>query len=282
MSPRPSRAVLITGCSTGIGRAAAERLAAKGWPTYASARRIESIKDLADVGCNLLELDVCDEASMTAAVAEVEAKEGAVFALVNNAGYGQEGAVEEVSMDDIRRVFETNVFGLSRLTQLALPGMRRQGGGRIVNVSSMGGKISIPGGGYYHATKHAVEAISDTLRFEVRRFGVHVSVIEPGTIKTAFGDTATKSVAHLQDPDSPYASFNEVLVEKINDAYEGKLARFAAPPEAVAKVIDKAISSRRPRTRYRVTVAARVMLATRKVMPDRGWDLFLRTQFPAK
>jgi short-subunit dehydrogenase len=127
-----------------------------------------------------------------------------------------------------------------------------------------------------------VEAISDTLRFEVRRFGVHVSVIEPGTIKTAFGDTATKSVAHLQDPDSPYASFNQVLVGKINDAYEGKLARFAAPPEAVAKVIDKAISSRRPRTRYRVTVAARVMLATRKVMPDRGWDLFLRTQFPAK
>lgn len=277
-----SRAVLITGCSTGIGRAAAERLAAKGWPVYATARRLESIKDLADVGCNLLTLDVCDEDSMRAAVEEVEAKEGAIFALVNNAGYGQEGAVEEVPMEDIRRVFETNVFGLSRLTQLALPGMRRQGAGRVVNVSSMGGKISIPGGGYYHATKHAVEAISDTLRFEVRPFGVHVSVIEPGTIKTAFGDTATNSVAHLQDPASPYAGFNQVLVQKINDAYEGKLARFAAPPEAVAKVIDKAISSRKPRTRYRVTVAARVMLATRKVMPDRGWDLFLRTQFPSK
>ena len=219
---------------------------------------------------------------MRAAVAEVEAAEGAVFALVNNAGYGQEGAVEEVSMEDVRRVFETNVFGLSRLQQLVLPGMRRQGAGRIVNVSSMGGKISIPGGGYYHATKHAVEAISDTLRFEVRRFGVHVSVIEPGTIKTKFGDTAVGSVDHLRDPESPYASFNEVLVQKINDAYEGKLARFAAPAEAVAKVIEKAISSRRPRTRYRVTLAARVMLATRKVMPDRGWDLFLRTQFPAK
>ena len=277
-----SRAVLITGCSTGIGRAAAEHLAAKGWPVYATARRLESIKDLGDAGCNLLELDVCDEESMTAAVAEVEAKEGAVFALVNNAGYGQEGAVEEVPMEDIRRVFETNVFGLSRLTQLALPGMRRQGAGRIVNVSSMGGKISIPGGGYYHATKHAVEAISDTLRFEVRPFGVHVSVIQPGTIKTAFGDTATKSVEHLQDPASPYASFNQVLVRKISDAYEGKLARFAAPPEAVAKVIEKAVSSRTPRTRYRVTLAARVMLTTRKVMPDRGWDLFLRTQFPSK
>lgn len=277
-----SRAVLITGCSTGIGRAAAERLAANGWPVYATARQLESIKDLADAGCTTLALDVCDEASMRAAVTEVEDRDGAVFALVNNAGYGQEGAVEEVSMDDVRRQFETNVFGLSRLTQLALPGMRRQGAGRIVNISSMGGKVTLPGGGYYHATKHAVEALSDALRFEVRPFGVHVSVVEPGTIKTKFGDTATSSVEHLQDPESPYAGFNQVLVERINDAYEGKLARFAAPPEAVAKVIEKAISSRRPRTRYRVTVAARAMLATRKVMPDRGWDLFLRTQFPSK
>lgn len=277
-----SRAVLITGCSTGIGRAAAERLVAKGWPVYATARRLETIKDLADAGCHTLALDVCDDASMEAAVREVEQAEGAVFALVNNAGYGQEGAVEEVPMEDVRRVFETNVFGLSRLTQLVLPGMRKQGAGRIVNVSSMGGKISIPGGGYYHATKHAVEAISDTLRFEVRRFGVHVSVVEPGTIKTAFGDTATKSVEHLRDPQSAYASFNEVLVQKINDAYEGKLARFAAPPDAAAKAIEKAITSKRPRTRYRVTVAARVMLATRKLTPDRAWDLFLRTQFPAR
>jgi NAD(P)-dependent dehydrogenase (short-subunit alcohol dehydrogenase family) len=278
----PSRAVLITGCSTGIGRSAAERLATKGWPVYASARRLETIKDLADNGCQLLELDVCDEQSMRFAVAEVEKDHGAVFALVNNAGYGQEGAVEEVPMDDVRRQFETNVFGLSRLIQLSLPGMREQGGGRIVNVSSMGGKISIPGGGYYHATKHAVEAISDTLRFEVRRFGVHVSVIEPGTIKTAFGDTAASSVERLRNPASPYAAFNDVLAHRINDAYEGKLARFAAPPEAVARVIEKAITSRRPRTRYRVTVAARAMLTMRKLLPDRGWDFFLRSQFPAK
>jgi NAD(P)-dependent dehydrogenase (short-subunit alcohol dehydrogenase family) len=277
-----SRAVLITGCSTGIGRATAERLVAKGWPVYATARRLESIKDLADAGCKTLALDVCDEDSMSAAVAEVEAQDGAVFALVNNAGYGQEGAVEEVSMDDVRRQFETNVFGLSRLTQLVLPGMRRQGAGRIVNVSSMGGKVSLPGGGYYHATKHAVEALSDVLRFEVRPFGVRVSVVEPGTIKTKFGDTATNSVEHLQNPESPYAAFNQVLVQRINDAYEGKLARFAAPPDAVAKVIEKAITARRPRTRYRVTLAARVMLATRKVTPDRAWDVILRTQFPAK
>jgi NAD(P)-dependent dehydrogenase (short-subunit alcohol dehydrogenase family) len=278
----PSRAVLVTGCSTGIGRASAERLAAKGWPVYATARRLDSIKDLADKGCQLLELDVCDEESMRGAVAEVERDAGAVFGLVNNAGYGQEGTVEEVPMDDVRRQFETNVFGLARLIQLVLPGMRRQRTGRIVNVSSMGGKISIPGGGYYHATKHAVEAISDTLRFEVRRFGVHVSVIEPGTIKTKFGDTAVTSVDRLRDPGSPYASFNEVLVERINDAYEGKLARFAAPPEAVARVVEKALTARRPRTRYRVTVAARAMLTIRKLLPDRAWDLFLRTQFPAK
>jgi NAD(P)-dependent dehydrogenase (short-subunit alcohol dehydrogenase family) len=274
--------VLITGCSTGIGRATAEQLAAHGWPVYATARRLESIKDLGDAGCTLLELDVCDEESMRDAVAEVERAEGAVFGLVNNAGYGQEGAVEEVSMEDVRRQFDTNVFGLARLTQLVLPGMRQQGAGRIVNLSSMGGKVSLPGGGYYHATKHAVEALSDVLRFEVRRFGVHVSVIEPGTIKTKFGDTAVGSVSRLEDPSSPYASFNKVLVERINDAYEGKLARFAAPPEAVAKVVEKALKARTPRTRYRVTVAARMMLSMRKLMPDRAWDLFLRTQFPAR
>jgi NAD(P)-dependent dehydrogenase (short-subunit alcohol dehydrogenase family) len=278
----PSRAVLITGCSTGIGRETAEHLVSRRWRVYATARRLESIKELGEAGCKILELDVTDDESMRAAVAEVEDRDGAVFALVNNAGYGQEGAVEEVSMNDVRRQFETNVFGLARMTQLVLPGMRRQGAGRIVNISSMGGKLTFPGGGAYHASKYAVEALSDALRFEVRGFGVHVSVVEPGTIKTRFGDTATSSVEHLQDPESPYAAFNQVLVERINDAYEGKLARFAAPPEAVAKVIAKAISARRPRTRYRVTLAARMMLATRKVMPDRGWDLFLRTQFPAK
>src|SRR5215212_7492856 len=182
----PSRTVLITGCSSGIGRATAERLARSGNVVYATARRPESIADLEQAGCRTLALDVTDEASMQAAVRTVEEAEGAVGVLVNNAGYSQSGAVESVPMDDVRRQFETNVFGLVRMCQLVLPGMRAQGWGRIVNLSSMGGRFTFPGGGYYHATKHAVEAISDALRFEVRGFGIDVVIVEPGLIRTGF------------------------------------------------------------------------------------------------
>src|SRR5881275_1987160 len=189
-----SRAVLITGCSTGIGRATAVRLAERGWPVYATARRLDTIRDLAGHGCKILALDVCDEASIRAAVDTVERAEGAVAVLVNNAGYGQEGAFEEVPMAEVRRQFETNVFGLARLTQLVLPGMRRQGWGKVVNLSSMGGRLTFPGGGVYHASKHAVEALSDALRFEVRGFGIDVITIEPGLIRTEFGDTAVGSI----------------------------------------------------------------------------------------
>src|SRR5687768_12761420 len=154
-----SRPVLITGCSTGIGRRTAEHLAAKGWTVYATARRPDSIADLEAKGCRTLALDVTDEQSMQAAVKTVEEAEGAVGVLINNAGYSQSGAVEEVAMDQVRRQFETNVFGLLRMCQLVLPGMRRQGWGRIVNISSMGGRLVFPGGGIYHGTKYAVEAI---------------------------------------------------------------------------------------------------------------------------
>ena len=183
-----SEAVLITGCSSGIGHATAEYLAGKGHTVYATARRLDSIRDLEASGCRLLALDVTDGASMAAAVKAVEDAEGAVGVLVNNAGYSQSGAVESVPMDAVRRQFETNVFGLVRMCQLALPGMRRQGWGRIINLSSMGGKVVFPGGGFYHGTKFAVEAISDALRFEVKGFGVGVTIIEPGLIKTEFGN----------------------------------------------------------------------------------------------
>jgi len=272
-----SRTVLITGCSTGIGRATAEYLAARGWTVWATARRPESIRDLATRGCKTLALDVCDDSSMRAAVDTIQ-RTGAIGVLVNNAGYGQEGAFEEVPMSDVRRQFETNVFGLIRLTQLVLPGMRRQGWGRIVNLSSMGGRLTLPGGAFYHATKYAVEAISDALRFEVRPFGIHVVVIEPGPIKTRFGDTA---IAGIQEASgSPYAGFNRILAQRIKEAYEGPMGRLAAEPEAVARVIEKAISAERPRTRYVVTVAARVLMGLRRWLPDRAFDGFLRTQFP--
>jgi len=274
-----SKAVLITGCSTGIGRATAVRLARAGQTVYASARRAESIRDLERESCRVLALDVCDEASMRAAVDEVERREGAVGALVNNAGYGSEGPLEEVPMEEIRRQFETNVFGLIRMTQLVLPGMRRQGYGRVVNLSSMGGRMTLPGGGVYHATKYAVEALSDALRFEVRGFGIDVVVIEPGAIKTEFGATAIAKIDAAAKDGSPYAEFREVLKQQIRAAYEGPMAALGGGPDHVARVIEKAIRARRPRTRYPVTPSAYLLMGLRRWLPDRGFDAFLRTQF---
>ena len=276
-----SKAVLITGCSSGIGHATAEHLAARGWTVYASARRTESIADLAERGCRTLSLDVTDEDSMRAAVTAVEDAEGAVGVLVNNAGYSQSGAIETLPLDRLRAQFETNVFGLVRLCQLVLPGMRRQGGGRIVNVSSMGGRLTFPGGGAYHGTKHAVEALSDALRFEVRGFGVDVVLIEPGLIKTRFGETAAGSIdAATADGDDPYADFNAAVGAATAEVYEGPLARLGGGPETVARAIERAISARRPKTRYKVTPSARLILAQRRLLSDRAWDAFLRTQFP--
>jgi short-subunit dehydrogenase len=214
---------------------------------------------------------------MKGAVAEV----GAVDALVNNAGYSQSGAAESVRMEDARRQFETNVFGLLRMCQLVLPGMRRQGFGRIVNVSSMGGKLVFPGGGLYHATKHAVEALSDAMRFEVEPFGVDVAIIEPGLIRTAFGDAAVQSIHEGAEDDGPYADFNAAVGATTAGAYNGPLARIAgAGPKAVAKTIERAIRARRPRTRYPVTASARLLLAQHALMPDRLWDRVVGTSYP--
>jgi NAD(P)-dependent dehydrogenase (short-subunit alcohol dehydrogenase family) len=275
-----SDAVLITGCSSGIGKATAEHLAGKGWTVYATARRPESITDLADAGCKTLALDVCDESSMKAAVTAVEEAEGAVTALVNNAGYSQSGPIEEVPMELVRRQFETNVFGLVRMCQLVLPGMRRQGYGRIVNVSSMGGKLTFPGGGFYHATKHAVEAITDALRFEVKAFGIDVSAIEPGLIKTRFGETAAGSIDDAAPKDGPYADFSQAVAKATIEAYDGPFGKLGGGPETVARAIERAISTRRPKARYRVTPSAHVIMMQRRLMTDRLWDAFLRSQFP--
>lgn len=272
-----SKAVLITGCSTGIGRATAERLAGRGWSVYATARRLDSIADLEAKGCKTLALDVCDEASMVAAVAAVELAEGAVGVLINNAGFAQDGPIEEVRIDAVRRQFETNVFGLVRLTQLALPGMRQQRWGRVVNIGSMGGKLVFPGGGFYHATKFAVEAISDALRFEVRGFGIGVALIEPGAIRTQFEETSIGALDGAGDG-SPYAAYMTGVAERYRATFRGSAA---AEPEVVAKVIERAISAKKPRSRYPITAGARFLLATRRVIPDQGWDALMRMQFPS-
>ncbi|HEY4279387.1 MAG TPA: oxidoreductase [Conexibacter sp.] len=276
-----SRAVLITGCSSGIGRATALRLAGGGWSVYASARRASAIADLADAGCRLLSLDVTDEMSMKDAVATVQRESGAVGVLVNNAGYSQSGAVETVPMEAVRRQFETNVFGLVRLTQLALPGMREQRWGKVVNIGSMGGRLTFPGGGYYHATKYALEALSDALRFEVSGFGIDVTLIEPGLITTEFGNVAAGSLADAPlDERDPYAAFNALVGAATKGIYEGPMRMFGGGPDRVAKTIEKAISRRRAPTRVAVTASARMTIPLRSVLPDRLWDAAMARQFP--
>lgn len=276
-----SKVVLITGCSTGIGQATARRLAQAGYTVYASARRPEALQEVAAAGCRTVALDVTDEASMTRAVAAIEAEHGAVDILVNNAGYSQSGAVEEVGMDLMRRQFETNVFGLMRLTQLVLPGMRRQGRGKVVNISSMGGKLTLPGGGVYHASKYAVEALSDALRFEVRGFGVDVIVIEPGLIRTEFSRAAVQSMEGEAKASGVYAEFNEAVARATKESFEkGFFSKLAGEADDVARVIERALAKKRPKARYRVTASATLLMTQRAMMSDRAWDAFLRTQFP--
>ena len=275
-----SRTALITGCSSGIGYATAERLLHDGYAVYATARRPESIEPLAEKGATTLALDVTDEGSMTAAVNRVVEAEGGVGVLVNNAGYSQSGAVESVSLDEVRRQFETNVFGLVRMCQLVLPGMRARGEGRIVNIGSMGGRLTFPGAGIYHATKYALESISDSLRFEVRGFGVDVIIIEPGLIVTNFGEVAAGSVEAGADRDGAYASFNRHVAEITAGAYKGPMTKFGGGPEVVAATIAKALAAKRPRARYAVTPSARLLIGQRRITPDRVWDLMMRAQFP--
>lgn len=286
MPDAPSKAVLITGCSSGIGEATARRLAARGWTVYASARRLDSIAALADAGCELLQLDVTDEQSMRAAVETVEREHGAVGVLINNAGYSQGGAIEQVPLDAARRQFETNVFGVIALTQLVLPAMRTQHWGRIVNIGSMGGRLTLPGGGLYHATKHSLEAISDALRFEVRGFGVEVVLVEPGLITTEFGKTAVATVneadagADNRDGGDPYKKFNAKLAAMTAGVYEGPMRHLGGGPDIVAKAIEKAISRRKAPTRMLLTPSAHLTVLQRKLLPDRLWDAMLRTQIP--
>jgi NAD(P)-dependent dehydrogenase (short-subunit alcohol dehydrogenase family) len=278
---QPSRAVLVTGCSSGIGAATAARLAAGRWTVYATARRPETLAELEAKGCRTLALDVTDEAARKAAVDAVVAAEGAVGVLVNNAGYSQSGAVESIPDKRVRAQFDTNVFGPLALCRLVLPGMREQGWGKIVNVSSMGGRFTFPGGGLYHATKYSIEALSDAMRFEVKGFGIDVILIEPGLIRTGFGATTVQELSGATGVDGPYSDFNRAVGEATIGVYErGFLARLGGPPETVAEKIETALNAARPRARYTVTPSARAFLALRALLPDSGWDRMLSSSFP--
>ncbi len=266
--------VLITGCSSGVGHAAALAFRAAGLETFATARNLAALDDLRAAGCHCLTLDVTDDDARRAAVAAVEAKCGAVGILVNNAGYGQYGPIEAIPLETLRRQFETNVFGAVRLAQLVLPGMRRAGGGRIVNVSSVAGRVSVLGGGAYHASKFALEALADAMRPEVAPFGVALVNVLPGPIATGFEATLLNSIPDCGD-DSPYAAFRANLMRRMR--------KFLRPDgfgvmtaDHVAKVVLNAATAARPRTRYHVGFIAQFGPLGRALTPDRLVDFVTR------
>jgi NAD(P)-dependent dehydrogenase (short-subunit alcohol dehydrogenase family) len=269
-----SRVALVTGCSGGIGRALAEVLVAGGWVVYAGARDRTSLERLERAGCVALSLDVCDGADRVAAVRRVQAEQGRLDALVNNAGFGLHGVVEEVPLEDARIQFETNFFAVARLCQLVLPGMRERGCGHILNMSSMGGRFSFPGGAYYHASKHALEALSDVLRFEVGGFGIHVVLIEPGPVRSDFGRTGIDSLGRSEG-NPVYSELRESIRSGLTSTFEGPGSERSSTPEEVAAVCLEAMEASHPRPRYVVGTMAEALIEQRREEDDESWDRFL-------
>jgi NAD(P)-dependent dehydrogenase (short-subunit alcohol dehydrogenase family) len=289
----PSRAVLIagvsslTGLSSGTGRATALRLHRAGWPVYAGGRNLDGLKDLANEGINTLRLDVTDEESMAAAVEQISNDHGAVGVLINNAAYSLNGLIGVTPMDEVRRQFETNLFGLARMAQLALPGMQAQGSGRIVMMSSIFGLFATPGRGYYQATKHALEAVSDSLRQEVERDGIKVVVIQPSPILGQFVPT---TVGDLNLPpgsmdNDRHREFWDFFV-KWHGAYRevehprGR-GRTSVRAAKVARVIEKAVTVPNPHIRYRIGLPVTLLPPQRAIFGERAFQRFLNLFFPA-
>lgn len=267
------RTVLITGCSSGIGAATAVEAARRGHRVVATARRAESLSGMTTLpGIRTAVLDVTDAASIASTVEQMRATEGAIDALVNNAGYGQYGAAEDVSPEDWRAQYDVNVFGALAMIRAVLPAMRSAGAGRIVNVSSVAGKIAIPFASPYCSAKHALEAISDCLRIEVEAFGVQVVVVEPGPIDTEFGARARASVQKLIGRPGPYSK----IYEQAERAMDTEFRKGSLPPEAVAKVIVDAIEAKRPKTRYTVGTMAKTFIPLRRLLSDRAMDRLMR------
>jgi NAD(P)-dependent dehydrogenase (short-subunit alcohol dehydrogenase family) len=271
------KTALVTGASSGIGAAIARQLIRDGYRVFAGARRVDRMADLAAEGATALPLDVTDDASMVAVVDAIRADAGRLDVLVNNAGYGSYGSLEEVPIDEGRRQFEVNVFGLARLTQLVLPMMRSRRSGAIVNITSVGGKIYEPFGSWYHATKFAVEGLSDSLRMEVASFGIDVIVIEPGAIRTEWTEISRLNLLRYSG-EGPYAADAQRHARMLGKA---DTTRLASPPEVVADKVGDALRTRRPRTRYAVGGGARTILFFRKFLSDRMFDRFLRFGFRA-
>ena len=275
---QPSKAVLVTGCSSGIGHATALALARAGLPVWASARKADDLGELERAGCRVLELDVTDEQARIAAVGQVEAEHGAVGVLINNAGHGGGGPVEEVPLGVVRETFETNVFAVIRLCQLVLPGMRAQRSGLIVNLGSAAGLVTPPTGCPYAMTKYALESLCDALRPEVAPFGIRVALIEPGAVRTRF---MANSELHQPGADerSPYSVYKANVVKMAARAHRDG-ARGVLDAADVAAVILRAVTASRPKARYKVGSQARLAPVARRVLGDRGWDAFMRRLVP--
>jgi short-subunit dehydrogenase len=268
-----TKVALVTGASSGIGMDTAIALHDKGYTVYAVARRVERMADLEAKGIHTFAMDVTDDESMTSGMKRIVEDTGRIDVLVNNAGYGSHGALEDVPLDEARRQFEVNVFGLARLTQLALPHMRAQRSGHIVNISSVGGKIYMPLGDWYHATKFAVEGLSDALRLEVRPFGIHVVVIEPGAIRTEWSGIARENMLK-NSSDTAYSSQAKAVSDLMNSAE--RRPAMTSPPSVIAKAIVRAVTARRPRARYAVGGGAKPIIFLRTILPDRAFDAVMR------
>jgi len=278
ISTEKVRVALITGCSSGIGHATAIALQDEGFHVLATGPKLDELVDLRDQGCEIAELDVTNEDQRLKAVEAAERHHGAVDVLVNNTGFGQYGPIEEIPLEAIRWQFEVNVFGMIQMCQLVLPAMRRQGAGRIINLSSIAGEIEQPGAGMYHATKHAIEAIDAALRVEVEDFGVHVIGIQPGPVNTNFDDVAAASIPDT-GPDSPYLTFKENMREYTH--YLGRPGGTGVlEPEDVAKKIVEAAVDDDPAPRYHVGMFSKAASVVKKITPDSIWDAVMRSQVP--
>jgi NAD(P)-dependent dehydrogenase (short-subunit alcohol dehydrogenase family) len=265
-----TRTALVTGASSGIGEQTALALQGAGFSVYAAARRVERMQHLAADGVRILAMDVTDHESMAAGIEQIDAEAGGVDVLVNNAGYGSYGAIEDVPMDEARAQFEVNVFGAAELVRMVLPHMRSKRAGTIVNISSMGGKITTPLGGWYHATKFALEALSDCLRLELAPFGIDVVVIEPGSIDTEWGQIAADKL-RASSGSGPYAAQASAMARALSRGGEHK-----SPPSVVADAVLRAVNASRPRTRYPVGANAKMAVVLRAALPDRAFDSAIR------
>lgn len=262
------KVILITGASSGIGFDTALKLARQGHRVYGAARRVEVVAELEQYGVKPVRMDITQKDDIVAAVDTIIRNEGRIDVLVNNAGYGYLGAIENVSLDNARRQLEVNLFGLAQLTQLVLPYMRKQHSGRIINISSIAGKAAVLFGGWYNVSKFALEAFSDTLRIETRPFGIDVSIVEPSGIKTEWGIIAADN---LEDSSrgSAYEKASLNMAAKLRKAYTGNLL---SPPKSVTKSIVKAVNARRTRSRYRAGAGARTFIVLHTLLPTRWWD----------